>query len=340
MYYTGLDIHKERTQIQHMDGDGTLGISMNIPTEAKSLLAFLEQLDAPTAVCLEATGSSWWISRLLMDHPRVARLAVVDPRRSRHLAEELSVQSGYGRAKNDRIDAEMLAELLRRDIAPAIHLPGEGQMECRALCRHRLSLVQQRTRACSRIQAILTSQGVRICTRLLLEDLEAQQAAFQRLPGYAQFSITDLLNQIRLYQQQIDAGEIKLNKLLPPEDPQVLRLLSAPGIGPILARIIICEISDIARFREPKYLISYAGLAPVVAESAGKRGRVALNPHCNHYLKYAFMMAAHAARRHPRYRHKYQKDVKYHGKIRAKINLARRIAKAVYWMLTRQQCFE
>ena len=52
------------------------------------------------------------------------------------------------------------------------------------------------------------------------------------------------------------------------------------------------------------------------------------------------MTAAHAARTHPKYRRKYDRDVKKYGKTIAKLNLARRIAKAVYWMLTRQQPFQ
>ena len=85
--------------------------------------------------------------------------------------------------------------------------------------------------------------------------------------------------------------------------------------------------------------MSYSGLAPVMKESAGKKGTIKLNRFCNYYLKYAFIGAAHSARHHPRYKRKYEQDVKRHGKIIAKLNLARRLAKAVYWMLTRQQPF-
>ncbi len=117
-------------------------------------------------------------------------------------------------------------------------------------------------------------------------------------------------------------------------------LASHPGIGPVFSRTILSEIFDIRYFNEPKYLVSYAGLAPIENVSAGrKKGRIRLNRHCNYYLKYAFVSAANSARLYPKYRRKYEIDVKKHGKMIAKLNLARRIVKNIYWMLTRQQPF-
>jgi hypothetical protein len=73
----------------------------------------------------------------------VAHLNVVDPRRSRSLSAELSVQAGYGRAKNDRIDTEMMAEQNRRGLAPTIHVPTPEQLHRRTLNRHRFVLVKE-----------------------------------------------------------------------------------------------------------------------------------------------------------------------------------------------------
>jgi len=131
-----------------------------------------------------------------------------------------------------------------------------------------------------------------------------------------------------------------LDKILPSSHPQIKLLMTLPGIWPVLARIIYTEILNIKYFEAPKYLTSYSGLAPIEHESNGKKGPIKLNRYSNHYLKYAFVEAAHHARTHYRYQRKYELDVKKHGKIRAKLNLARRLTKAVYWMLTRQQPFK
>ena len=339
MLYIGLDVHDKYTQIQAIDEAGFLAMTETLPTTAESLGSFLNQLPGSAAVSIEAGRNYWWITQLLNSHSSVNEVKVVDPRRSRILAEEFSVRSGYGRAKNDRIDAEMLAEIHRQGMSPAIYLPTEEQLEWRTLVRHRMGLVQQSTSAASRLQGLLSMHGVRTSTSSLVDDFQAQLESLQSLPDYARSVLQHLLVQIHLYQKQIKHCERRLAKCLPPSHPKIKLLMSAPGIGIVLARIILTEILSISYFKAPNYLMSYAGLAPVENVSGGKKGVIQLNHHCNYYLKYAFIQAAHTARHHPKYRKKYNQDVKQHGKTRAKTNLARRIIKAVYWMLTRQEPF-
>jgi transposase len=335
-----MDVHDKFTKIQQMDAQGYLGFSESVPTDPASLAAFFDQLDEESSVTLEAGRNWWWISQFLKDHPRVEQLKVLDPRRSRKIAEELSVLCGYGRAKNDRIDAEMMAEEDRRELAPAIRIPTLEQLVQRTLIRYRFELVHQKTAVSARLQGLLAFHGLRIPTASLCQDYESQLIYLQSLPDMLQFIIHEWVDQLHLYQKQLQRCEGKISKLLPESHPLIEILMSAPGIGIVVARMILSEIFTIENFPAPQYLISYAGLAPLEQESAGKKGAIKLNRYCNYYLKYAFLTAAHAARRHPKYRTKYQRDVKKHGKIRAKINLARRIAKAVYWMLTRQQPFQ
>jgi len=143
-----------------------------------------------------------------------------------------------------------------------------------------------------------------------------------------------LLIRIRLLDQQIDSIDADLERVLPESHPQIALLITIPGIGLVLARIIYTEIIDINYFKQhPRYLTSYSGLAPMTDESAGRKGSEKLNRYCNYFLKYAFIEAAHNASGHPDYRRKYELDRKKHGKIIAKLNLARRIVKSVYWML-------
>jgi len=122
-YYTGSDVHKGTTTIQHMDEEGALGLSMTIPTDKAGIRKFLDKLEDPTSITFEAGRIWWWIHQFFSQQAEVTQVKVVDPRRARILVSELSVQSGYGRAKNDEIDSEMLAELTRRDLARAIKVP-------------------------------------------------------------------------------------------------------------------------------------------------------------------------------------------------------------------------
>ena len=339
MYHTGCDAHKTTCSLQFIDDDGALGLSKNVPATPEALSKFLGRLDGPTTVTLEASGSYWWLHQFFVAHPKVNQVNVVDPRRSRKLSEELSVRSGYGRAKNDRIDAEMLAEQNRRGLAPTIHVPTLEQLTARSLNRHRWVLVRQRTMAINRIHGLLRLHGVNISFRELRDLAASRERVFRAVPAYVEILIRNFMQQIELLQRQVKLCDDKLDEVLPLTHPRLQLLMTAPGIGPVLARTIYTEILDIKHVRAPKYLISYAGLAPLENKSAGQQGSVKLNRHCNYYLKYAFIEAGHEARRHRRYQKKYDHDAKKHGKQIAKFNLARRLAKAVYWMLTRQQPF-
>jgi transposase len=338
-YHAGLDAHDRNSFFQHMDADGTIGLSEWVATTPDSLNDLLTQLDEPTTITFEAGRNYWWLHEFFVNHPKISQVNVVDPRRSRNLAQELSVLSGYGRAKNDFIDAEMLAEQTRRGLAPTIHIPTAQQLEQRTLCRHRFNSVMNRTRAKNMIHGILDLHGY----SATIADLQAASAARAQflaiLPAYVSFIVEQLLARIKLFDQQIASCETQLARLLPESHPQMKIVMSAPGFGIVLSRMVHTEILDMAYFKEPKYLISYSGLAPVDNESAARKGSIKLNRHCNYYLKYAFVQAAHNAHDHPTYRRKYDLDVKRHGKIIAKLNLARRLTKTVYWMLTRQQLY-
>ena len=340
MYFTGCDAHSKSCTLQHIAEDGALGLSVKTSATKEGLNQFLEQLNAPTVVTFEAGRGYWWLYEFFDHHPKVTDTVVVDPRRSRRLSEELSVQKGYGRAKNDRIDTEMMAEQTRMGLAPRIQVPTPEQLERRTICRHRFELVHKRTSAINSLHGLLGMHGACITFRDLMGNPESKRQLFEKLPNFVKSIIEDITAQIDLLDTQILKCDQHLDNLLPLSDPQVKLLMTAPGVGPICARIIVTEIFDIRYFDAPKYLISYAGLAPIEDDSDGKKGKIKLNRHCNYYLKYAFGTAAHAARTHWRFRDKYQRDVKKHGKSRAKVNLARRLVKTVYWMLNRQQPFK
>ena len=340
MHYIGIDAHPRRSQLQHMDETGALGLSRNIPTDADSFNKIFDQINGPIRITFEASCCYWWLSEFFRKHPKVSHVNVVDPRRSRKLSEELSVQRGYGRAKNDRIEAEMMAEQDRLKLAPSIHLPTAEQLEMRTINRHRFILTHERTVASNRIFGLLCMHGVVTSASKLVADPCWRDDILRAKPFSVQFVAENLITLIHLFDKQISLCEDQLNKILPLGHPDIKVLMTAPGFGPVLARIVKTEILDIHHFKEPKYLKNYAGLAPIESDSDGKKGKVKLNRHCNYYLKYAFIEAAHHARNHPRYKWKYDHDVKKHGKIVAKLNLARKLVKSVYWMLIRQQPYK
>ena len=120
-------------------------------------------------------------------------------------------------------------------------------------------------------------------------------------------------------------------------------LQSVPGIGPVLAVTIASELGDITRFPTAKQLVGYTGLCPRVHQSAGRDRRGPLAKNGPKYLRWALIEAAVHAASHPLYREHYQATKARLGKQRgpqvARVDLARRLAETIWWMLTTNKPF-
>jgi transposase len=120
-------------------------------------------------------------------------------------------------------------------------------------------------------------------------------------------------------------------------------LMSAPGIGWVLAFTIAAEIGQIERFASPEKLAGYTGLCPRVNQSGDKDRRGPLTKHGPTYLRWALVEATMHALKHPAYAERYQRNKRWLGKQRgakvAQVDIARRLAHAIWHTLTRNQQF-
>lgn len=244
--------------------------------------------------------------------------------------------------KTDKIDAWVLAELSRRDLVPAIWLPGPAVRQARERARWRLHLVGHRTALKNRIHATLMSfghpcpvsdlfgtTGLVLLGRLELEEPWAGDVK-------AALSLIDALD------GEIDALEADLRRL-GTKDPYVPLLMTLPGIGWILAYTIACELGDIDRFSSPKKLCGYTGLCPRVYQSGGADHRGSLTKNGPRYLRWALIEAATTAARHPVYKEHYERTARRLGRQRgkkvARVELARALAEAIFHMLKKNEPF-
>ena len=130
------------------------------------------------------------------------------------------------------------------------------------------------------------------------------------------------------------------------EQTELTKLLETePGVGFILAVVIVQEVGDIGRFSNGEGFASYCGVTPRVHASGGKVRYGRLRPDANHYLKWAFSEAANSVavnrKSHPE-RHVSQ----LYNRIRNRRNhakavgaVARHLAEATYWMLTKGEAY-
>ena len=244
--------------------------------------------------------------------------------------------------KTDRIDSQVLATLSHRDLVPAIWLPDPRVREERELARFRLHLVKHRSALKNRIHSALISFG-KPCPvtdlfgkegRALLERLE--------IPEPWRSNITASVALIDDLERQIDETNRRLRQGHA-DHPYIPLLMSAPGIGWVLAFTIASEIGEIERFASPQKLAGYTGLCPRVNQSGDKDRRGPITKHGPTYLRWALLEATMHASRHPAYSERYQRNKRRLGKQRgakvAQIDIARRLTHAIWHMLTRNENF-
>ena len=127
--------------------------------------------------------------------------------------------------------------------------------------------------------------------------------------------------------------------------PVIQRLLTLPGVGLTLAVVIALEVGDVTRFATAEKLASYAGTTPRVHASGGKTRFGPSRPDVNRYLKWAFVEAANAicltrGRTAPRHVSRlYERVARRKGHAKAIGAVARHLAEATYWMLSKGEAY-
>lgn len=143
-------------------------------------------------------------------------------------------------------------------------------------------------------------------------------------------------------ERQIATCNTRLRELAP-DHRYVPTLMSTPGIGWVLAYTIAAEIGDITRFSTPDKLVGYTGLCPRVIQSGDKDRRGPLTKSGPKYLRWAMLEATMHALRHPAYAERYQRTKRRLGRQRgakvAQIDIARRLTRSLWHMLTYDQPF-
>ena len=244
--------------------------------------------------------------------------------------------------KTDRIDAWVLAELSRRDLVPAIWLPSFELRAERERARWRLFLVRKRSSLKHRVHAQLLAFGHRCPVSDLFGRAGRELLARLEFPEPWRSGVLAAVAMIDDLDREITAIDREL-KALGAEHAYVPLLMSVPGIAWVLAYTIAAEIGDIERFASPKKLVGYTGLCPRVYQSGNTDRRGHLTHAGPSYLRWALVEATQHACRHPVYRERYQRNKARLGRQRgakvAQVDLARRLAEAIWHMLTRNQPF-
>lgn len=258
----GVDLHKCSLTTMVLDEQGKVLERKDISTKCRNeILEYFGSYGASCQVAVESVGFYQWFWDLV--RPQVGKLVLADP---------AGVKAFCGRkAKTDRNDALLLANLLREDRLPMAYVPTEPIRALRELVRLRHSLSRSLAGARRQLRWIALKNNLPGPSTLTSDraqkwilSQENKFSAPHRLAAQKRLNHIlalerDLLDTHRAIDRAIEADADILR--------QVTLIESIPGIGRLTAITILTETGDITRFKNIDQLSSYAGLAPRVSQS-------------------------------------------------------------------------
>jgi transposase len=263
-YYIGLDVHKERTSYCVRDKLGNILIEAEAATLYSELEHRLKPYLAASMIGLEASTSYYTLYQNFLRNSYPVKVAN-------------TIQLRQLIAKNDKLDAQRLSEMLRLGTFPCSYIPEEKIQHLRSLIQMRHALMQEKVRCNNRIQAFLDRNGVMMpmCKAFskkwkhaLMQHLGSGNISTELRYEYNHYVYLEKTN------EQADQEIIGYTKTYWNQEYQLLR--SITGFGVLLPCYIIAFVHPIERFLSNRKLRRYAGVIPVAKESGNttSRGRI------------------------------------------------------------------
>jgi transposase len=287
--YVGLDIHKEVAVSCIVNEAGKVLSRQRCGCTRDALEGFGRRYLQPTdKIALEATTNTWEVVAILK--PFVAEVVVSNPLKTKAIAE--------AKIKTDKVDAEVLAHLLRCDFLPRVWEPPTETQHLRRLTARRAALVMDKTAIKNRIHAVLhqrlipcpftdlfSTQGRQWLTPL---PLERQGRAIidsdLRLLGYVETEIA------QLDQQLAEAAY---------DEPRVKLLMTLPGVSLTVAQTLWAVLGEVERFRDGDHAASYLGLVPSTHQSGPRCYHGPITKQGHRHARGLLVQAAHHVADHP-----------------------------------------
>jgi transposase len=334
--FIGCDAHKKFSVFVAVNEKGHAGESLRVAHDRELYREFLARLPPRSAIAVEASGNYSWLVDEMERAGHCPKLAnPLEAKRRMALTK-----------KTDKLDAKGLAILLRNGTLPEIWIPPSELRDQRELLRFRIFLVRLRTRVKNRIHGTLARYNLQVPGADLF-GVEARRqlgARLPELPVHSREAVEQELKTLDFLETQIESAEKRLEAIMKVSAEADL-LKTLPCVGKILSMVLMLEIGRVNRFPTAAHLASYAGLVPRVHSSGGhtRMGQVCGN--VNRNLKWAFVESGNLvvinqrgfAGTHVLRLYQRIKRAKNHQK--AVVAVARHLAEAAWWVLTKQEVY-
>jgi transposase len=325
--YCGLDVHKKVVEACVLDAAGAVIFRQRFTLTPQALVQFCkDQLTPESRVVLEATSNTWAVVALL--RPHVAQVVVSNPMQTKAIAQ--------AKVKTDKVDALILAQLLRCDFLPAVWQPDEATQRRRRLTRRRAALVGMRTAVKNRLHALFAQ-------RLLTPPADLFSAAgfawVQNVPldddgDLARHGDLRLLDAIDRELALLDGVLAKLGHA----DQETKLLMTLPGVDVNVALAVRGALGDVSRFRDGEHAAAYLGLAPSVKQSADKCYRGPITKEGCAQARWLLVQAAQHVAKHPGpLGHFFRRLAKKKNRNVAVVATARKLVVLAWHLLTKKE---
>ena len=333
-FYCGIDLHARTMHVCVLDQDGNAVFDRNLASRPETLLKAIAPFRDGLVIGVECMFAWYWVADLCQRE----QITFV-------LGHALYMKAIHGgKAKNDKIDAGKIARLLRGGTFPLAYAYPKGMRETRDLLRRRCYLVRKRAELLTHLQ-ILNSQynHAPFAKKLSFAANRDELQVAERFadPSVQKSAAVDLALVDRL-DELIGEVELYLTRTAKVDDVQTYhRLRTVPGVGPVLALVLLYEMHDVQRFATAGQFLSYARLVRCTHESAGKKLGTGGKKIGNAHLRWAFAEAVclflRASERAKKWK---QKQAAQRGDGKALAILAARLGRAVYHMLRKREAFD
>ena len=333
-FYAGIDLHARTMRVCVLDASGTVVLDRNLPCHFETLLEAIAPFRDGIVIGVECMFGWYWLA----DHCAEQQIPFV-------VGHALYMKLIHGgKAKNDRIDAYKIAHLLKGGNFPLSYAYPKGMRETRDLLRRRMYLVHKRAELITHLE-ILNAQnnlppfGKKLSYAANRAELNIPERFTDRSVKMSATLDLDLIDKL---DELIGKVELYLTRTAKVDDVQTYhRLRTIPGVGPILALVLLYEMHQVERFEHVGQFLSYARLVRCEHESAGKKLGWGGKKIGNAHLRWAFAEAACLfLRGSARARQWKQKQEKKHGSAKVLGILAARLARAVYHILRKREAFD
>ena len=329
MVYIGCDQHKQFCQLAVLNESGTLVEEKKFyHSDPDALREYFTSLPPDSKMAIEASGFESWLADFAQELG--IRVTLSHPLKTRAIAE--------AKIKTDKVDARTLAKLLQTDFLPSAYLAPPEIRRRRYFLRFRLCLNRYRSSLKNRVHSLLHHLGIQapavtdlfgVRGRQFLDSLDLEEGYREALHGYlALLDMTE--DRVNCLKKRL-AAYVK-------ESPDAQLLQTIPGVGVLLAQVILAEIGTLSRFNSAGKLCSYAGVVPSLHQS----GQTLYHGPCpqqgNKFLRWALVEVAHTAvRKDPLLKAFYDRIKRKKGSQKAIVAAARKMLVIVFQVLSKQE---